>query len=281
MISSFKHVYDVDAMSIYWQIVNRYHESDEIQPYLEHLRDEINKIIIKQGIRNDLAWQYRAALVVDPGEDIDQYNMWMHLMLYLQPINRIKLVLDYHERNWNLGQDFRNNLQFQILNRMESNGYLFDQTKIDQVSNYILLERLSSTESNHNLEDVKLDTNLKDRISCSNETKERLIAYFTNYLVDTNLDSLTNVIYGKSIQGCVKLSVSRIAFIYLFYELQKEEIIYNFNKTSIRNWIVCNFQFLSPENPKYSNPGKSYVDKVLEGKRLPKKSSIPIEQFKK
>ena len=316
------HVYDIDIINIYNLLDNKLSKDtsekgkSNKKEFLERLVYSIRQIIEvdKEGYKITIdEYDSLPSYVITPDKNFDNYVYWLGLFLLANPSFKTHLILEYHFNRWSNKMMLLNIIEFYVIDNVDENFFLQDETVVKSVSDWILYKRLHSGYSSSNpnnssnsaqtkktKEDLIVIDDLqyksKDNKSPemgdeSNSSTEKIVSVnivLADKVGEVLLSVLTERLFDKSdnknlellflqnkSSGHIALSISQLDLIGLFKELiDKGGYVYIGSKRKIAKWICTNFK---TDNVKDSSKGEFNLNTTIN--RLSDKTYLYDEKL--
>ena len=153
------HVYDIDIINIYNLLDNKLSKDTSEKgkankkEFLERLVYSIRQIIEvdKEGYKITIdEYDSLPSYVITPDKNFDNYIYWLGLFLLANPSLKTHLILEYHFNRWSNKMMLLNIIEFYVIDNVDENFFLQDETVVKYVSDWVLLKRIHSGYSNPN-----------------------------------------------------------------------------------------------------------------------------------
>lgn len=153
------HVYDIDIINIYNLLDNKLSKDTSEKgkankkEFLERLVYSIRQIIEvdKEGYKITIdEYDSLPSYVITPDKNFDNYVYWLGLFLLANPSFKTHLILEYHFNRWSNKMMLLNIIEFYVIDNVDENFFLQDETVVKYVSDWILYKRLHSGYSSSN-----------------------------------------------------------------------------------------------------------------------------------
>jgi len=153
------HVYDIDIINIYNLLDNKLSKDTSEKgkankkEFLERLVYSIRQIIEvdKEGYKITIdEYDSLPSYVITPKNNYANYVYWLGLFLLANPSLKTHLILEYHFNRWSNKMMLLNIIEFYVIDNVNENFFLKDDTVVKSVSDWILYKRLHSGYSSSN-----------------------------------------------------------------------------------------------------------------------------------
>lgn len=270
MISSFKHIYEVDMMDTFLYLESSLPKNNSNKIILKVMKQDIDRFLEQSGISTERAWKNRLSLVILPNINLDRYRYWLHLFLFTSKSHRIKLILEYHYQNWPLKESFVNNAEFQIMSFLEGSPFPKKRKEdvLEEISMWIFYKRANAkSQKELNIQNNRSITTsaLTRNIIISEDIIDGLVELLSKKCLvnKSDKDSLKQLLEGGTCTSPIQIGVGIGAFTDVFRRLKKEEFIYNDKDKTVIQWIHQNFIFEKKSNHPFEAPSITYMEKIF------------------